>query len=1849
MRACEHTLLITLALPLRLALASIILTYNLQELKEMATRAVITPRGYQLECLSKAREGNVIICLETGCGKTLIAAMLLKELSFKFSSSMPCIAVFLVPTVMLVQQQANAIVEYADLKVGQYNGQNDDRSKWDIKKWECNINNLEVLVMTPQILLNVLHHAFIKLEAIKVLVFDECHHCQKGHPYAQIMEEYYFKTEICNRPKVLGMTASPVIRKGKSEFQCTQDINSLESLLDAKIITVENRNDLEAIVPSPCIEIKEYNRVHGSLDRLQSLVEIIHKIKAKQSDQPSEAIGLDQIGRRQRRKEAEGLERICRDLEYCIYELGLWFARYAAKAIFSTDEYFVGERKEEVHEATHIVKKNLLLRDVHECLSQAIQQGGYVEDLEVESLKPDLVSNKVTSLVDVLLNNRFSQLKCIVFVERVVAAKVLAFFLSKILKSVRCDHIVGNHSKNGSSSKSHMSKTLSDFRSGMVDLLVATNVAEEGLDIQDCCLVVHFDMPKTLRSFIQSRGRARVRSSHYVILMDRTNISDGALLDTLIHSESFVKEKILQGHDPSTNPRQRGNFDAYEVESTGAIVNTHSSVQLLYRYCSKLPSDEFYLPQPSFHFLKEQDGIKCCITLPSNACIRRVEGETCDSEIAAKKAACLKACRILHSKGALTDYLLPQASTVKEDNETSHHSIITKATTEELQETVVPTVWLRQPTSSSSVICLQAYRLSFDAIPGDREYSSFVLLLHSPLPEEATSYCEILQLRHGRAVLCKLEPVKNVFLDHFQVAQAEQFQSILFSVLLDRDLEHSKTKEPPISDGSWYLLLPLKRTQEVNPSKDQEIDWNRISKLTPFEDSNNFFGMTENAYSKVDVAALHFSNGVICIEDVPGLLVKTVHGKHLYCIIEMFTDLTAESSFPNTRYNTYVEYFKTMYDHELVHKGQHLVKARFLREAHNFLLARSREKDHGSKDAAENLNEVEKSSMDPEKSLVELPPEVCRIEFSGFYDDLINAAVILPSVLHKLESILVATQFHKFLSSQFPEGSQVSIEKTLEALTTQKCLDSFSLERLELLGDSFLKYAIARRLFLVHEEADEGFLSLQRMQRICNSSLFTLGTKLGVAGYIRDTLFDPKHWVAPCHPSKALCDESKLGDLHGDSSESKEGKASVTCNKRHRWMQRKTVADVIEALIGAYLEDGGEHAALSFMEFIGLEVATDISQIDKIQSSSVNNLPLITRLDIGALEKLLSYSFTHKGLLIEAFTHASFTNHLGKCYQRLEFLGDSVLDFLITKHLYNEFKDSKPGELTDLRSTIVSNESFARIAVQHDLHVYLIENSGELRKGIKQCISYIYTSAELELIGDWEGDKCSKVLADILESLSGAICVDGGFNLSRVWEVFEPILQPLISSRIVRLHPVRELQEVCQKNHLTWSKSLSRNGGQQCQYAYEINVSTDVIKGTAVSKDKKSAKKRAALDALAKLKVLGYVHSCKGETVDPQKRKSRDSTLAKEASDKLTSNSMSVKLEFLATRAGSGTHHIWDHTASISSISEKFEDIQGVSKADEPQFRMGSFATLAKEPLETELGASNVNEPQCRVSSFAKLAREPSEGFQNMIPSVPWLPTTSSSETGAGSTHHVQDDIAGISEKFEKTLGVSDVNEPQFRVGTLGEDRIAASIADYKAQNFLGTKDNGKSLLLEIKDQQKSTSSNSSLGTPTTSTLVAERFIWQHLKQENSIKNSKPGDHLQHTNMSPENSGPGLWLMETNDVGVRNETNLHFVKNPGLAYVPAYTIDMTMQAASRGLARASLHEACTRKRWKSPSFTCSHEEGPPHDKRFTYDVILQLPLVGRVECRGDPRKSTKEAMDSAAAELLTWLASTGYL
>ena len=76
---------------------------------------------------------------------------------------------------------------------------------------------LQVLVMTAQILLNILRHSIIKMEAINLLILDECHHAVKKHPYSLVMSEFYHTTPKDKRPIVFGMTASPVNLKGNCD------------------------------------------------------------------------------------------------------------------------------------------------------------------------------------------------------------------------------------------------------------------------------------------------------------------------------------------------------------------------------------------------------------------------------------------------------------------------------------------------------------------------------------------------------------------------------------------------------------------------------------------------------------------------------------------------------------------------------------------------------------------------------------------------------------------------------------------------------------------------------------------------------------------------------------------------------------------------------------------------------------------------------------------------------------------------------------------------------------------------------------------------------------------------------------------------------------------------------------------------------------------------------------------------------------------------------------------------------------------------------------------------------------------------------------------------------------------------------------------------------------------------------------------------------------------------------------------------------------------------------------------------------------------------------------------------
>ncbi|MFN7572533.1 MAG: ribonuclease III [Betaproteobacteria bacterium] len=144
-------------------------------------------------------------------------------------------------------------------------------------------------------------------------------------------------------------------------------------------------------------------------------------------------------------------------------------------------------------------------------------------------------------------------------------------------------------------------------------------------------------------------------------------------------------------------------------------------------------------------------------------------------------------------------------------------------------------------------------------------------------------------------------------------------------------------------------------------------------------------------------------------------------------------------------------------------------------------------------------------------------------------------------------------------------------------------------------------------------------------------------------------------------------------------------------------------------------------------------------------------------MDLAALEERLGYRFNHIGLLEQAVTHRS---HGAVHNERLEFLGDAVLNNAVALLLYQKYARLDEGDLSRLRSNLVKQSSLAEIAESLDLQHYLRLGEGERRSG---------------------GFRRPSILADTMEAIFGAAFVDGGFDAARdlIARLFEPVLKAM--------------------------------------------------------------------------------------------------------------------------------------------------------------------------------------------------------------------------------------------------------------------------------------------------------------------------------------------------------------------------------------------------------------------------------------------------------------------------------------
>ncbi|KAA3466646.1 endoribonuclease Dicer-like protein 2-like isoform X1 [Gossypium australe] len=834
-------------------------------------------RSYQLEALEKAIKQNTIAYLETGSGKTLIAIMLLRRYAYLIRKPSPFNAVFLVPQVVLVEQQADAVEMHTDLNVGKYWGDM-EVDFWDDAKWKQEIDKYEVLVMTPQILLNGLRHGFFKINMIKVLIIDECHHARGKHPYASIMTEFYHRqleAGVSDLPRIFGMTASPINTKGANSADgYWQKIHELETIMNSKVYTCVSESVLAQFVPFSTPKFKFYQDMEIPYVLYARLVQELNVLKVKH-ECSLDNLDLEASAAESTRRK---ISKIHSALIHCLDELGVLLALKAAEYLSCYESEFLMWGKLDVF-GEKIVRSYSV--DAFHAIGSCIPSGTCI-----------FLLWRVSNMV-------LKDIRCIIFVERIITAVVLQSLFSELLPKYgnwKTKYIAGNNSGLQNQTRKKQNEIVEEFRKGIVNIIVATSILEEGLDVQACNLIIRFDPSPTVCSFIQSRGRARMQNSDYLLMVKSGDFSTHSRLKNYLTSGDVMrKESLCHASDPcSPLSNDLCDEEFYHVASTGAFMTLSSSVGLIYFYCSRLPADGYFKPTPRC-IIDKQMGI-CTLHLPKSSPIQTVCVKGNFKSL--KQKACFEACKQLHQIGALTDNLVPDIVVEEKDAEE-----IGKESYNDDQPIFFPPELVNQD-AQESMTEYYCYLMELKQNFGyEFPVHNIILLVRSQLEMEAISVGE-LEVDRGTLTV-NLKYIGLICLSSDQVILCRRFQIALFRVLMDHKAEKLTELLSDLTLGNNseidYLLLPSNYMGQ-NPV----IDWLSISSIL-----FSYEKVWKN-HVNCNAGMIQTKSGLVCTCMIKNSLVSTPHNGHTYIIDGLLNNINANSllTLSDGGVMTYKEYYE---------------------------------------------------------------------------------------------------------------------------------------------------------------------------------------------------------------------------------------------------------------------------------------------------------------------------------------------------------------------------------------------------------------------------------------------------------------------------------------------------------------------------------------------------------------------------------------------------------------------------------------------------------------------------------------------------------------------------------------------------------------------------------------------------------------------------------------------------------------------------------------------------------------------------------------------------------------------------
>ncbi|KAK7810633.1 hypothetical protein U0070_022969 [Myodes glareolus] len=521
----------------------------------------LKPRNYQLELALPAEKGkNTIICAPTGCGKTFVSLLICEHHLKTSPHGRKGKVVFFANQIPVYEQQATVFSRYFErlgYSVAGVSGATADNvSVKDI------IENKDIIILTPQILVNSLNDGTIpSLSVFTLMIFDECHNTSKNHPYNQIMFRYLdhkLGGSPGPLPQVVGLTASVGVGDAKTVREAVLHICKLCAALDTSVIATvrDNVEELEQVVYKPQ---KFFRKVESrTTNTFKSILAQLMKETEELAKNVSEELGkLFQIQNREfgtqryeqwivavhkacmvfQLPDKEKESSICRAL--FLYTSHL--RKYNDALIISEDA--------QMKDALNYLKA--FFRDVKEAAFDETEQDltrrfeEKLEELEKISTDPSNENPKLRDLYLILQEEYHlkPETKTILFVKTRALVDALKKWIEEnpALSFLQPGILTGRGKTNQATGMTLPAQkcALEAFRaSGDNNILIATSVADEGIDIAQCNLVILYEYVGNVIKMIQTRGRGRARDSKCFLLTSNADVIEKEKVN-------MFKEKIM--------------------------------------------------------------------------------------------------------------------------------------------------------------------------------------------------------------------------------------------------------------------------------------------------------------------------------------------------------------------------------------------------------------------------------------------------------------------------------------------------------------------------------------------------------------------------------------------------------------------------------------------------------------------------------------------------------------------------------------------------------------------------------------------------------------------------------------------------------------------------------------------------------------------------------------------------------------------------------------------------------------------------------------------------------------------------------------------------------------------------------------------------------------------------------------------------------------------------------------------------------------------------------------------------------------------------------------------------------